>query len=357
MDNNQVDNEDKLNELFFRCEGAELSENYEEIIRISDEVLKISPDNPKAIGYKSFAYIYLGKYEMASELIDYGRKLYPDNYYFINNRAMLYYEMGEYEKCLECCEEALKVKKFDELCVNKLKALIKLDRIPEAIEFYRSLPCVYLENLLIEAGKYRQALEFCVNEDMENCSEIIDWIKDCVKEDGLNMREYLGDYYINWIYRIRHAYNVRVCPDCGGELIPIIWGFPGPDLLKKSEEGKVFLGGCVVGLNPNNYHCKQCGHEFIMGYKGLEIEESELSSYVRYKIRQLMSHLKTGSSIILKSLENLKLDLEGFDDDEFNAFISHLEEIGFIHEPEKGYVKLSGFEDMECIKSEFGVLK
>lgn len=352
MNKNQLDNEDKIDELFLNCRNAEISENYGQIIRICDEILKISPDNPIAIGYKSFAYIRLGEYEKASDLLDYGCRLYPENPYLISNRAMLHYEMGEYEKSLECCEEGLKIKKFDELCENKLKALIKLDRISEAIEFYRSLRCVYLEDLLIEAGKYREALEFCVEEDMTNCGEIIDWIKDCIKKDGLNVGDYLGDYYINWIYRIRHAYNVRVCPDCGGELIPIIWGFPGSDLVKKSAEGKVLLGGCVIGLNPNDYHCKQCDHEFVLGYKGLEIEKSELSRYVRFKIDELISHLKTSSCIVIKPLDDLKLELEGFDDEEFNAFISHLKEIGFIYEPEKGYVKLSGFEDMECIRSE-----
>lgn len=357
MNKSQSDNEYSVDDLLFFCMGAEVTEEYEEVIRLCDEIFELSPDNPRAIGFKSFAYIKLAEYEKASELIDYGCRLYPKNYYLINNRAILHYDMGEYEKSLQCCEEGLKIKECDGLCESKLKALIKLDRISEAIEFYRSTHCVHLENLLIEEGKYKEALEFCVDEDMKNCGEIIDWIKQEVNDDGLNMSDYLGDYYINWIYKIKHMYNVRVCPDCGGALMPIIWGYPGPELMKKAAEGKVLLGGCVVGLNPNNYHCSQCGHEFILGYKGLEIEESELSDYARYKIDELVSHLKTPSCIVLISLDDLKLELSGFDDEEFKAFISHLKDIGFIHEPEEGYVKQSGFEDMECRRSQLGVLE
>ena len=48
-------NQDKtqLKELLSQCENAEISKDYEKLIKLSDEVFKISPDNQIAIGFKS----------------------------------------------------------------------------------------------------------------------------------------------------------------------------------------------------------------------------------------------------------------------------------------------------------------
>jgi hypothetical protein len=37
------------------------------------------------------------------------------------------------------------------------------------------------------------------------------------------------------------------CPTCNtGKLIPIIYGFPGRELMEQSGRGEIELGGCVV---------------------------------------------------------------------------------------------------------------
>lgn len=341
----------KVEDLLDQCMNEEFLKNWEKVIELTDEIFKISPDNPIAIGYKSFAFINLKRYGDAMKLLEYGCKLYPENYYLKNNSAILYYEMGDYEKSLKFCEEGLRIKKFEDLIENKLKALIKLDRIGEARQFYECAPFyIDLVNLLLEAGKFDEALDFCIDEDEDSYFECVDKIKDIAYEKNLAMPDCLKGYCTDWIYKILRVNDTRVCPDCGGCLVEILWGLPTPEHMKKAENGEIFLAGCVIPGNPANYHCSSCGHDFDLGYDGLEIESYDLEEYIEYKIDELLVQLKADPFMAIRSLESLKEKLQGFDESEFEAFISHLMEIGFIYEPKAGYVGLSGFKDLKPIK-------
>lgn len=61
------------------------------------------------------------------------------------------------------------------------------------------------------------------------------------------------------------------CPSCAkGKLIPIVYGFPLPELLEQDEQGEVALGGCVIteivggpvtwGAPP--LQCQECKREY-----------------------------------------------------------------------------------------------
>ena len=61
----------------------------------------------------------------------------------------------------------------------------------------------------------------------------------------------------------------RVCPRCGGEdFVPLVMGFPSPELFELAEQGRVVLGGCEVGLQQPDVVCRTCGLEW-----GSEVEE------------------------------------------------------------------------------------
>lgn len=342
------DREIEINAILVQCGEAEIHGEYEKLVELSDRVFELDSKNSIAFGFKSFAYLKLKQFDKSFKLLDEACKLYPDNYYLKNNLAMYYYDLREYEKSLECCEEGLKIKEYSWLCENKVKALIKLDRLSEAIEFYETAP-VYRDigEILLECGKYAEAVEYCLDICADDRFKFIDKVKDSLNGDDCFQ---LGGYYLEWIYRILHVNDVRTCPDCGGELIEIVWGFPSDDLLEKAMREEIFLGGCVIPGNPCNYHCKSCGHEFDLGHKGLDIEPSGLNDYIKYKIDELVSRLKIGLFIVIKSLDNLRDELKGFDDAEFSAFVSHLKKINFIREPKRGYVKLSGFDEGKCMK-------
>ena len=335
-----------MNELLKQCKTAQMHENYQEILDLTGEILKTNPKNQTAIGYRSFAYLKLKQYDEALNLLDNGCRLYPDNYYLKNNLAMLYYDLGEYEKSLKCCEEGLKINDFDWLHENKIKALLKLNRIDEAMDCYENGPWdIEITDLLIETGKYSEALKYCLEEDLEDYESIIDQIKE--KNTGE-----VGDYYISWIYKIKSKSNIRFCPDCGGELIPIVWGLPHEGLLRKAERGEIFLGGCCIPPNHPNYHCKKCDGEFDLGVEGLHIEcdDYRLYEYIEYKIKELISLLRGESLVVIRSLDTLKKELKGFDDEEFNAFIKHLIGLDCLCVPREGYIKLVGYDDFRCAK-------
>ncbi|WP_405268038.1 tetratricopeptide repeat protein [Methanobrevibacter sp.] len=331
-----------IQKLLDKCEDAYIEEDFKTLLGLCDEVLGMDPDNQTAIGYKSVSCCFLGHPEKAVEILEEAIERYPNNYYMKNNLSMAYYDLGEYEMSLECCDEGLKIKEFDWLVENRIKALLKLDRTDEAIECYeKTHESVAFCDLLVDAGKYSEALEyFC-----DDYNEIVDKIK----ERDVHA---VGDFYLSWIDMIKSRSDTRVCPDCGGELIPIVWGYPSPKLLKRAERGEVFLGGCCIPPNNPNYRCKKCDGKFDLGVNGLHVEclDFNLNEYIEYKIKELTRVLNGGALVFIHSRDTIKRELKGYDDEEFDALINHLVEIGYIYEPREGYFKLAGFDDWKCAK-------
>jgi hypothetical protein len=49
---------------------------------------------------------------------------------------------------------------------------------------------------------------------------------------------------------------MAVCPECGAEGVPIIYGMPGFDLFEDKQAGRVVLAGCVVCERDPNWACR-----------------------------------------------------------------------------------------------------
>ena len=47
------------------------------------------------------------------------------------------------------------------------------------------------------------------------------------------------------------------CPDCGGKLIAICYGYPTYETFEKAQRGEVFIGGCM--RMEFVYYCNRCG--------------------------------------------------------------------------------------------------
>ena len=53
------------------------------------------------------------------------------------------------------------------------------------------------------------------------------------------------------------------CPGCGSpNVLPIMYGLPGDEMIKAAELGKVKLGGCCIYANMPTQHCGLCGFEW-----------------------------------------------------------------------------------------------
>lgn len=53
------------------------------------------------------------------------------------------------------------------------------------------------------------------------------------------------------------------CPECGSvDVIPIVYGKPGTELMEQAERGEVALGGCILTGNDPAWHCPACEHRW-----------------------------------------------------------------------------------------------
>jgi hypothetical protein len=64
------------------------------------------------------------------------------------------------------------------------------------------------------------------------------------------------------------------CPACTkAKLVPIVYGLPGMELQRDSENGLVSLGGCVVTGNDPELECLGCEEKFMRDGERVLINE------------------------------------------------------------------------------------
>ncbi len=55
----------------------------------------------------------------------------------------------------------------------------------------------------------------------------------------------------------------KQCPECKSKnVIPIAYGMPGPDMIKKSDNGEIMLGGCSITTDDDDRYCKECNNKW-----------------------------------------------------------------------------------------------
>jgi hypothetical protein len=53
------------------------------------------------------------------------------------------------------------------------------------------------------------------------------------------------------------------CPICESpNVIPIVYGKPTMEAMKKAERGEIILGGCIMNRDRKNFQCIDCGTKF-----------------------------------------------------------------------------------------------
>ncbi len=55
----------------------------------------------------------------------------------------------------------------------------------------------------------------------------------------------------------------RICPHCGGQALPILYGLPSPEAIEAQERGELSLGGCRTKVE--NMLCRTCGDRWHQG--------------------------------------------------------------------------------------------
>ena len=60
--------------------------------------------------------------------------------------------------------------------------------------------------------------------------------------------------------------TATTCPRCGsGDVLPIMYGMPGPEMTRDSLAGRVALGGCVLVPDAPDRLCQNCRHRWREG--------------------------------------------------------------------------------------------
>ena len=80
------------------------------------------------------------------------------------------------------------------------------------------------------------------------------------------------------------------CPRCESpEVIRIIYGLPADreEAMKADREGKIKLGGCIVGEESPNFTCKSCGKEWLTLYLETKLASQEVLATSVDSLKQL----------------------------------------------------------------------
>jgi hypothetical protein len=63
------------------------------------------------------------------------------------------------------------------------------------------------------------------------------------------------------------------CPVCGAATIPVRRGFPSAKTMEEAEEGKVFLGGCLISPKQPDRICTGTEQHFLRDGQLFSMEE------------------------------------------------------------------------------------
>ena len=78
------------------------------------------------------------------------------------------------------------------------------------------------------------------------------------------------------------------CPKCDSRnVVPIVYGYPGPELMEDSALRKVEIGGCVIEEDAPDRHCNDCEYQwkttdnynFNMDYNEVSDEENKVCKH------------------------------------------------------------------------------
>ena len=54
------------------------------------------------------------------------------------------------------------------------------------------------------------------------------------------------------------------CPKCGGKVVPVVYGEPGPELFEMADRKEVVLGGCCIHMEGDpQWACIECEQQFL----------------------------------------------------------------------------------------------
>ena len=247
-----------MDELIKECEKAYSKKDYSRLDWACNKILENHKNNETALSYKLYIYCDWHQYHLVFRIADKINRLYPNNYHAYNAKAIAYSCKKEFKKSLDSCNKGLEIKDYWWLRINKIEALISLNRIDEAYEFYNSFEIqnYNFTKALINCGKYSEISKYeerLSNEELlsyyfKRCSFLDKWgnheeiLKVCeeiLKIDNDN--EFALEYKTNSLSSLEDKDEVLKCLNHSIKLYPdnfrfylkkgetLLWGFEDID--------------------------------------------------------------------------------------------------------------------------------
>ena len=261
-------------------------------------------------------------------------------------KGLVYYRTSRLDSALDVYNEVLDIDADnDEAKNHKFNILVQKHEYKRSYKLLQSmnmnyvLISNYLNNLAREffnKREYELALNCYKRILEENLSfDTVDQIKIILDKLGDKNSLERCKYYMDWINLIKSMHDPEICPECGKNLIPIIYGYPMPGMLDSEKNGvEYILGGCCVGDDSPTHYCNHCEKSMNMEEYGIEIakDDPDLYYYCKSKI-MILSRTIEEHPLTITQLKKVAYP-NGVFEDEFMALIEKLKQIGHIKQEE-----------------------
>lgn len=323
------------------------------LFRITDDNYQIWYDKAK---FFADNYLSVNAVECCRKLL----KFNPNDVNVLKIIAKELYKLKQFSESLIYCDEVLKIENDEYIISNKIFSLIKLNRTPEAYEYYMNLSdktgsLSYSHYLMNELERIKR-FDYFIDYHYTSFNECptgyyhIDEIKRIFNIYDVNEEpKYPKHYYMHWIDSIKHLNEFKPCPHCGNELLKVVFVFDDNKNLNKIIGDKIFLPYSYP--HSHNHilgYCSYCDKSFDFGFYSIKIEcdDETLKGFIKHKLNEFIDHMVEFEVDGQVSLKKLFDHCEEFDEIEFNKFIDKLKSINLIFETEKGFIKLNGFIEL-----------
>ena len=121
---------------------------------------------------------------------------------------------------------------------------------------------------------------FCENVDYEELEKIMDKIRNKFLDADIIQYSFpVLDKKEDSKLMINLFCEEKICPNCGGKLVDILYGMPSVKSLEEADQQKIYIGGCEYSDDNPVYHCFKCNRDYyedLVTY--LTTKDSEIDS-------------------------------------------------------------------------------
>lgn len=113
----------------------------------------------------------------------------------------------------------------------------------------------------------------------EKVSEIANKYSNAEFEFGVPAIENVDEFKVNVFYELPEQ-KIPSCPNCGNEMVEIVYGLPLEELYQKEKRRQVLFGGCSNSEHSPKYYCFKCMRKYFKSLGEYQLENDEEHIYL-----------------------------------------------------------------------------